>query len=36
VTIMLDVQVMDDEIWFGDDFAISFQRTLRIPDDGRS
>ena len=33
---MLNVQVMDDEIWFGHDFAISFQRTLRIPDDGRS
>ena len=32
----LDVQVKNDCVSFGDDFSIRFQRTLRIPDDGRS
>lgn len=32
----LDVQVRNDCVSFGDDFSIRFQRTLRIPDDGRT
>lgn len=32
----LDVQVKNDCVSFGDDFSIRFQRTLRIPDDGRT
>jgi hypothetical protein len=33
---MLKVQVVDDEIRIGKRFGISFQRTLRIPDDGKT
>jgi hypothetical protein len=33
--IMLDVFVESDTLKFGDGFSLSFQRTLRIPDDGR-
>lgn len=32
----LEVQVKNDCVSFGDDLSIRFQRTLRIPDDGRS
>lgn len=32
----LDVQVKNDCVSFGDDLSIRFQRTLRIPDDGRT
>ncbi len=32
----LDVKVKNDCVSFGDDFSIRFQRTLRIPDDGRT
>jgi len=32
----LDVRVRNDQIEIGDGLTISFQRTLRIPDDGRS
>jgi hypothetical protein len=32
----LPVRVEDDQIRIGRHFAVSFQRTLRIPDDGRS
>lgn len=32
---MLNVHVADDEIRFGDGVKIGFERTLRIPDDGR-
>ncbi len=32
----LDVQVKNDCVSFGNDLSIRFQRTLRIPDDGRS
>ena len=31
---MLDVSVHDDRIHIGERFSVSFQRTLRIPDDG--
>lgn len=31
----LDITVRGDRVFFGDAFSISFQRTLRIPDDGR-
>jgi len=31
---MLRVRVLDDAIRIGRHFAVSFQRTLRIPDDG--
>ena len=33
---MLDVTVNNNSISFGDDFSLNFQRTLRIPDDGRT
>ena len=32
---MLDVTVHDDRIHIGERFSVSFQRTLRIPDDGK-
>jgi len=32
----LDIKVKNDCVSFGDDFSLRFQRTLRIPDDGRS
>ena len=32
---MLAVRIENDSIRVGDRFAVSFQRTLRIPDDGR-
>jgi hypothetical protein len=32
---MWDVQIIDDRVRVGERFVISFQRTLRIPDDGR-
>lgn len=32
---MLDVRVKDDSIRIGKYFSVSFQRTLRIPDDGK-
>lgn len=32
---MLDVQVKHDSLFFCDGFALNFQRTLRIPDDGK-
>jgi hypothetical protein len=32
---MLDVQVKHDSLFFSDGFALNFQRTLRIPDDGK-
>jgi hypothetical protein len=32
----LDVKVVDDRITIGDRFEVSLERTLRIPDDGRS
>ena len=31
---MLDVTVQNDRIYVGERFSVSFQRTLRIPDDG--
>jgi hypothetical protein len=34
IVIMLRVRVLDDAIRIGRHFAVSFQRTLRIPDDG--
>jgi hypothetical protein len=33
---MLPVRVQDDRVSIGDRFAATFQRTLRIPDDGRA
>ncbi len=33
---MLQVSVEDNALHFGEDVAISFQRTLRIPDDGHT
>ena len=33
---MLDVKVDHDTLTFGGGFALNFQRTLRIPDDGRT
>lgn len=33
---MLDIVICQDEIHFGERFAIVFQRTLRIPDDGQA
>lgn len=33
---MLDVTVKNNSIGFGDGFSLNFQRTLRIPDDGRT
>jgi hypothetical protein len=33
---MLDVEIRDDELRFGEGFSLTFQRTLRIPDDGRT
>ena len=33
---MLQVKTDEDVIRFGDHFSVSFQRTLRIPDDGRT
>jgi hypothetical protein len=30
------IKVQQDRLFLGDDFAVSFQRTLRLPDDGRS
>ena len=33
---MLDVQVFKDSVKIGRLFAVSFQRKLRIPDDGRT
>jgi hypothetical protein len=33
---MLDVTVKHDALVFGDGFVLTFQRTLRIPDDGRT
>ena len=32
---MVPVRVQDDRVLVGERFAASFQRTLRIPDDGR-
>ena len=32
----LDLQVKNDCISFGDEFSVRFQRTLRIPDDGKT
>jgi hypothetical protein len=32
---MLDVRTDGSQVWFGDRFTVTFQRTLRIPDDGR-
>ena len=32
---MLEATVKDDRLFFGDGFSLVFQRTLRIPDDGR-
>ncbi|HJW85581.1 MAG TPA: hypothetical protein VJ440_02995, partial [Candidatus Brocadiaceae bacterium] len=32
---MLDIIINENEIRIGQDFAVSFHRTLRIPDDGR-
>lgn len=32
---VLDVTVTDDAVRVGERFAVSFQRTLRVPDDGR-
>ena len=34
--LMLEVTVRDNEIVFGNDFSLDFQRTLRIPDDDRT
>lgn len=33
---MLEVKVKSDTIQIGDRFSVSFQRTLRIPDDGKT
>lgn len=33
---MLDVTIEKQRIWIGQRFAVSFHRTLRIPDDGRT
>jgi len=33
---MLEVKVKHDNISFGDGLALNFQRTLRIPDDGKT
>lgn len=33
---MLDVQVSKDSVKIGRFFSVSFQRKLRIPDDGRT
>ena len=33
---MLEVSVTPDALFFGEGFSLSFQRTLRIPDDGRT
>ncbi|HEY7544452.1 MAG TPA: hypothetical protein VID27_06205, partial [Blastocatellia bacterium] len=33
---MLKVTVRQDALQFGDGFSLTFQRTLRIPDDGKS
>ena len=33
---MFDVTVNKNQITFGDDFSLNFQRTLRIPDDGKT
>lgn len=33
---MLAVTVKHDQLFFGDGFSLSFQRTLRIPDDGKT
>jgi hypothetical protein len=33
---MLEVTVTRDTLFFGDGFSLSFQRTLRIPDDGKT
>jgi hypothetical protein len=33
---MLGVQARDDELRIGDRFAVTFQRTLRLPDDGKT
>ena len=33
---MLDVNVRNDALVFGNLLALNFQRTLRIPDDGKS
>jgi hypothetical protein len=30
------VEIRDDELRFGEGFSLTFQRTLRIPDDGRT
>src|SRR5512134_2376454 len=32
----LELKVKNDSIAFGDDFSLRFQRTLRIPDDGKT
>ena len=34
--LMLDVTVNNNSITFGDGFSLNFQRTLRIPDDGKT
>src|SRR5215216_4501578 len=36
VTVMLPVTVKNDSLHFGDALAMTFQRTLRIPDDGKN
>jgi len=33
---MLQVEVRDDEIRFGDALTVGFERTLRVPDDGKT
>ncbi|MEP7292304.1 MAG: hypothetical protein ABI835_11000, partial [Chloroflexota bacterium] len=33
---MLKVTVKHDQLVFGDGFSLNFQRTLRIPDDGKT
>lgn len=33
---MLPVTVKNDSLYFGDGFSLNFQRTLRIPDDGKT
>lgn len=35
-TMKLDVDVVGDRVHIGEDFSLCFQRTLRIPDDGRT
>jgi hypothetical protein len=32
---MLRVRAEPDRVWIGERFAVAFERTLRIPDDGR-